>query len=64
MRLVLALKIDLPIDQDEFAMQVMGCLEKLPVPFRSVVAFTPDDGLVATVAHLNKFFEEKRNDSK
>lgn len=62
MRLVLALKIDPPEDSNELALAVMSCLDQLPIKFSSIIAFTPDDGLTATVAHLNRFLEEKRND--
>ena len=62
MRLVLALKIDPPEDTNELALAVMSCLDKLPIQFRSVIAFTPDEGMEATVAHMNKLLGERRND--
>jgi hypothetical protein len=64
MRLVLALKIDPPSDTNELALQLMSCLDKLPCKFRSIIAFTPDEGLEATVAHLNKLFGEQRDEER
>ena len=62
LRLVLALKIQPPTDQQDLALQILSCLEKLPIEFSSVVAFTPDEGLNEVVATFNKVFSEKKND--
>lgn len=59
MRLVLALKIEDPVDLDQLATQVMGCLEKLPIPFSHVVAFTPDEGMEEAIAKLNSMLVRK-----
>ena len=62
MRLVLALKIE-PVEKpEELALQVLSCLEKLPLSFSTILAFTPDEELTETVIELNKIFAEKRND--
>ena len=59
MRLVLALKIEDPVDVDQLALQVMHCLENLPLPFSQVVAFTPDEGMEETIAKLNTLLMRK-----
>lgn len=59
MRLILALKIDPPEDTQALALQLLQCLEKLPINFSTVIAFSPDEEMDKAIAELNSVLVRK-----